>query len=42
LQIRINTISLALAACLPLSASLSLEAAPDSVASRLAAQNDGL
>ena len=32
-------ISLALAACLPLSASLSLAAAPDSVASRLAAQN---
>ncbi len=39
LQIRIHTISLALAACLPLSASLSLAAAPDSVASRLAAQN---
>ncbi len=35
---RIDTISLLLAACLPLSASLSL-AAPDSVASRLAAQN---
>jgi uncharacterized protein (DUF885 family) len=39
LQIRIHTISLALAACLPLSASLSLAAAPDSVPSRLAAQN---
>jgi uncharacterized protein (DUF885 family) len=36
---RIHTISLALAACLPLSASFSLAAAPDSVASRLAAQN---
>ena len=39
MQIRIHTISLALAACLPLSASLSLAADTDSVASRLAAQN---
>jgi len=39
LPIRIHKISLALAACLPLSASLSLAAAPDSVTSRLAAQN---
>jgi uncharacterized protein (DUF885 family) len=39
LPIRIHTISLALAIFLPLSASLSLAAAPDSVASRLAAQN---
>jgi uncharacterized protein (DUF885 family) len=39
LYIRIHTLSLVLAACLPLSASLSFAAAPDSVASRLAAQN---
>ncbi len=39
MPIRIHTISLALAAFLPLSASFSLAAAPDSVASRLAAQN---
>ncbi len=39
MQIRIHTISLALAACLPLSASLSFAADTDSVASRLAAQN---
>ncbi len=37
--IRTDTLSLVLAACLPLSASLALAAAPDSVASRLAAQN---
>jgi len=36
---RIDTLSLVLAACLPLSAPLSLYAAPDSVASRLASQN---
>jgi uncharacterized protein (DUF885 family) len=36
---RIDTLSLVLAACLPLSAPLSLYAAADSVASRLAAQN---
>jgi uncharacterized protein (DUF885 family) len=36
---RIDTLSVVLAACLPLSASFSLAAAPDSVASRLAAQN---
>jgi uncharacterized protein (DUF885 family) len=36
---RIDTLSLVLAACSPLSASFSLAAAPDSVASRLAAQN---
>jgi uncharacterized protein (DUF885 family) len=39
LYIRIHTLSLVLAACLPLLASLSFAAAPDSVASRLAAQN---
>jgi uncharacterized protein (DUF885 family) len=39
LPIRIHTISLTLAVFLPLSASFSLAAAPDSVASRLAAQN---
>jgi uncharacterized protein (DUF885 family) len=39
LHIRIRTISLALAACLPFSASLSRAAASDSVPSRLAAQN---
>jgi uncharacterized protein (DUF885 family) len=39
LPIRIRTISLTLAIFLPLSASFSLAAAPDSVASRLAAQN---
>ena len=39
MQIRISTLSLALAACLPLSASRSLAADPDSVASRLSAQN---
>ena len=39
MQILIRTISLALAACLPLSSSLSFADAPDSVASRLAAQN---
>jgi len=36
---RIDTLSLVLATCLALSAPLSLAAAPDSVASRLAAQN---